>query len=54
MKTPKQVAPVERSLNVSAIAGQDGVEASFFHEIWDGIKKYGPQVVGMANQLLNS
>ncbi|MDJ1180381.1 hypothetical protein PJF56_16065 [Roseofilum sp. BLCC_M91] len=43
MKTPKQVAPVERSLNPAPISGQNGVEASgIFDDVLDVAKTVAP------------
>lgn len=49
MKTPKQVAPVERTLNVSAISGQNAVEASgIFDDILGVAGKVAPIAVKAA------
>ncbi|MDJ1171110.1 hypothetical protein PMG71_16900 [Roseofilum sp. BLCC_M154] len=55
MNTPKQVAPVERTLNVSAISGQAGVEASgIFDDVLGVAKTVAPIAAKAAVPFLTS
>jgi len=49
MNLPKQVAPVERSLNPAPISGQNGVEASAWYDI---LKTVAQQALPIVQQLL--